>query len=64
MIAIEKGFQVVADAIKKNILIIPDDLLLSFSREEIIEGSIEIIAAEISANTILRYSLISELYRI
>lgn len=61
MIAIEKGFQVVADAIKKNSLIIPENLLVEFPREEIIEGAIEIIGAEVSANASLRHSLIAEL---
>ncbi len=38
MIAIEKGFQVVADAIKKNSEFqIPETLLAQFSREEILE---------------------------
>jgi uncharacterized protein len=61
MIAIEKGFQVVADAIKKNLLTIPENLLAEYPREEIIEGAIEIIASEISANATLRHSLIAEL---
>jgi protein Tex len=45
MIAIEKGFQVVADEIKKNRdgFVIPENLLKDYSREEIIEGSINII---------------------
>ncbi len=63
MIAIEKGFQVVADAIKANTIIIPDNLLAEYPREEIIEGAIEIIAAEISANTELRHTLIAELQK-
>ena len=63
MIAIEKGFQVVADSIKKNILIIPDDLLGEYPRDEILEGAIEIIGAEISANTIIRHSLTLELQK-
>nr|MDD3720792.1 Tex-like N-terminal domain-containing protein [Candidatus Gracilibacteria bacterium] len=62
MLAIEKGFQVVADNIKKNKLEIPDNLLKSYSKEEIIEGSIDIIGAEISANSDLRHYLIEELY--
>ncbi len=61
MIAIEKGFQGVADAIKKNILIISDALLAAYTREEIILGAIEIIAAEVSANTLLRQALVVEL---
>ena len=61
MIAIEKGFQIVADAIKKNSLFIPENLLAEFSQEEIIEGAEEIIGAEVSANASLRHSLIAEL---
>ena len=66
MIAIENGFQIVADKIKKNIDILPDDVILkdllqSFSYEEIIEWSIEIIWAEISANADLRADLIETL---
>lgn len=63
MIAIEKGFQVVADAIKKNsIFQIPETLLDQFSREEILEGAVAIIAAEISANAEIREVLRSRLY--
>ncbi len=61
MIAIEKWFQVVADSIKRNNLEIPENLLSEYSKEEIIEGSEEIIAAEISANSELRHLLIEEL---
>lgn len=60
MIAIEKWFQVVADSIKRNFLEIPENLLLEYSKEEIIEGSQEIIAAEISAHSELRHILIEE----
>ncbi|MDD2566309.1 MAG: Tex-like N-terminal domain-containing protein [Candidatus Gracilibacteria bacterium] len=60
MLAIEKGFQVVADSIKQNILVIPENLLKEFNREEIIDGAIEIIGAEISANTNLRHELIEK----
>ncbi len=63
MIAIEKWFQVVADSIKKNILSIPESLLNDYSREEIIEWSLDIIWAEISANSDLRHNLIDELKR-
>ncbi len=63
MIAIEKGFQVVADAIKKNKIEIPENLLAEYPREEIVEGAIEIIGAEVSANANLRHTLIAELYR-
>lgn len=61
MIAIEKGFQVVADAMKRNALEIPEGLLAEYPREEIIEGAVEIIGAEVSANARLRHSLIAEL---
>lgn len=64
MIAIEKGFQVVADAIKKNKVEIPENLLVEYPREEIIEGAMEIIGAEVSANAILRHTLIAELHKI
>lgn len=63
MIAIEKGFQVVADAIKENKLEIPENLLAEYPREEIIEGAIEIIASEVSANATLRHSLIALLHK-
>lgn len=63
IIAIEKGFQVVADAIKTGEVCISDDLLREYPREEIIEGAIEIIAAEISANAELRHTLIAELQK-
>lgn len=61
MIAIEKGFQVVADAIKRNRIEIPEDLLEKYSREEIVEGASEIIGAEVSTNTTLRHALIETL---
>gem|GEM_PF-1194844 len=50
-----------ADSIKRNVLEIPENLLSEYSKEEIIEGSEEIIAAEISANSELRHLLIEEL---
>lgn len=61
MIAIEKGFQVVADAVKKNKVEIPENLLAEYPWEEIIEGAIEIIGAEVSSNATLRHTLITEL---
>lgn len=62
MIAIEKWFQVVADEIKKNKeFIIPQNLLNEYPKEEIIEGAIHIIGAEVSANTNLRADLIETL---
>lgn len=68
MIAIEKWFQVVADMIKQNQK--PDvgnenirALLENYPLEEIIEGSIDIIGAEISANSELRHTLIEQLQK-
>lgn len=66
MIAIENGFQIVADEIKKNREIAENDEILknflqNFSYEEIIFGSQEIIAAEISANADLRADLMETL---
>lgn len=64
MIAIEKGFQVVADLIKKNISITEvknhgdfQKLLNEYPEEEILEGSHFIIAAEVTANADLRDDL-------
>ncbi len=58
MLAIENGWQVVADMIKKNgAFTIPDNLLALHSKEEIIEWAIEIIAAEISADGDIRDTL-------
>ncbi len=63
MLAIENGWQVVADMIKRNTpLSIPDTLLALHTREEIIEWSIEIIAAEIAANGVIRDELRNYLY--
>ena len=61
MIAIEKWFQVVADALKKNQKIIPESLLKDYPEAEIIEWAIEIIAAEISAHAELRHTLIHDI---
>lgn len=61
MLAIEKWFGVVADSIKSGELLIPDELLSAYPREEIIEWSIFIISAEINANSDLRHLLIEEL---
>lgn len=58
MLAIEKGFQPVADSIKRGALSIPEELLSEYPKEEIVEGAIEIIGAEVSANTELRRELI------
>lgn len=64
MIAIEKGFQVVADEIKKNREFeIPSDLLENYSEEEILEWCVAIISAEISANSDLRADLIETLQK-
>lgn len=55
MIAIEKWFQEVADSIKQNWeIIIPDELLKEYSKEEILEGSVDIVTAEVNANMELR----------
>lgn len=72
MLAIEKGFQVVADEIKKNVG--NEDLrswgeqnenirslLADYSEQEILEGCVHIISAEISANADLRADLIDTL---
>jgi len=72
MLAIEKWFQVVADEIKKNVG--NEDLrswweqnenirslLDEYSQEEILEWSVHIISAEISANADLRADLIDTL---
>lgn len=69
MIAIEKWFQIVADMIKRwEKLAVGNDcnrslqeLLEKYSLQEIIEGSIDIIWAEISANSELRHYLIEQL---
>ncbi len=58
MIAIEKGFQVVADNIKQNgEIIIPDDLLKEYTKDIILEWSVDIVAAEVTANIDLRDDL-------
>lgn len=57
MIAIEKGFQVVADSIKENKLSLSSSLLSDYNEAEIIEGAIHIISAEISANAEVRDTL-------
>ena len=67
MLAIEKGFQVVADAVKQNTPIDPignaclNSLLEKYPLEEILEWVEHIIAAEISANADLRADLIETL---
>lgn len=63
MIAIEKWFGIVADSIKNWDLEIPEKLLSEFPEEEIIEWAIQIIWAEISANSELRHYLIEELQK-
>lgn len=68
MIAIEKGFQVIADEIKKNKEISQWDLdrmipNCEFTLEEVLEGAIHIIAAEVSANSDLRADLIETLQK-
>jgi protein Tex len=62
MLAIEKGFQVVADSIKQNTSFkLPDNLLSEYSEEEILQWAEDIIAAEVSANADLRADLIDTL---
>lgn len=63
MIAQEKWFQVVADEIKKNKqdFIVSEDLLKNYSKEEIIEWAIDIIGAEVTANSDLRADLLDTL---
>ncbi|MDD3303161.1 MAG: Tex-like N-terminal domain-containing protein, partial [Candidatus Gracilibacteria bacterium] len=61
MIALEKGFGVVAEILKLNKIEIPDELLKDYSREEIIDGAIEIVGAEVNANSTLRHGLIENL---
>ena len=64
MIAIENGWQVVADMIKQNRLFnIPEHLLSLHTKEEIIEWSIEIIASEIAASGEIRDRLREYLHR-
>ena len=64
MIAIEKWFQVVADMIKLNKeFTIPEELLSEYPEEEILEGCVYIIAAEISSNSDLRADLIETLQK-
>lgn len=64
MMAIEKGFQVVADMIKQNRdFEIPSDLLEKYSKEEILEWCTYIIWAEVSSNSDLRADLIETLQK-
>ena len=64
MIAIEKGFQVVADMIKLNKEFeIPTELLSEYKEDEILEWCVHIIAAEISANADLRADLIETMQK-
>lgn len=75
MIAIEKGFQIVADFVKtnpsssatnlfslfKSVYPHEEELLQQYSEEEILEWVVHIITAEISANADLRADLIETL---
>jgi len=62
MIALEKGFWVVAERVKRNdSFSIPEDLLSDYSEEEILEWTTHIIAAEVSANADLRADLVETL---
>ena len=59
MIALEKWFGKVAERIKQNrSFTIPGKLLETYTEEEILEGCVHIISAEISANADLRADLI------
>lgn len=61
MIALEKWFKEVAEAIKLNKFFeIPKNLLLEYKEDEIILGAIDIISSEVSSNTLLRELLITE----
>ncbi len=61
MIALEKGFGPVAESLKQNDIEIPSSLLEQYSKEEIIDGAIEIVGAEVNANSNLRHRLMEEL---
>ena len=61
MIALEKGFWVVAESLKLNKIEIPESLLKDFPREEIIDWAIEIVWSEVNANSSFRHKLIEEL---
>jgi uncharacterized protein len=60
MIALEKGFGVVAEYLKQNNTIhIPEELSQKYSEEEITDGVVEIIAAEIVIDTDHRHFITS-----
>lgn len=62
MIALEKGFGVVAEYLKKNNAIrIPDELKKEYMEEEILDGVVEIIAAEIVISPDLRHFVTSSI---
>lgn len=61
MIALEKWFWVVAECLKQNKIIIPEELLKDYNKEEIIDWAIEIVWAEVNINSVLRQSLIENL---
>ena len=63
MIALEKGFGPVAESLKKNLVEIPEGLLKEYSKEEILDGAIEIVWAEVNANSQLRHRLMEELQK-
>lgn len=55
MLALEKGFGVVAELLKTNRpFALPADLLAQYGEEEILEGAQEIVAAEISSSAQIR----------
>ena len=61
MIALEKGFWVVAESLKLNKIEIPESLLKEYAREEIIDWAIEIVWSEVNANSSFRHKLIEEI---
>jgi len=62
MIALEKGFGVVSEYLRKNNVIqIPDELKKDYTEEEILDGVVEIIAAEIVIDSDLRHFVTSSI---
>jgi protein Tex len=62
MIAIEKGFGVVAEYLRKNNAIqIPPELNKEYTEEEILDGVVEIIAAELVISPDLRHFVTSSI---
>lgn len=62
MIALEKGFGVVAEYLKKNNAIqIPEELSKNYSEAEVLDGVVEIIAADIVIDTDHRHFITSSI---